>query len=102
MHNEEFLKALRYFFKKTPGQVFICPVDSSVTPGNGEDTSWNIEHVVSDIKSKKMKATAFLSFAQAFEAAKATVDERYGLVVITGSNAVIHEYWKYRGIKKLA
>ncbi|HBL98501.1 TPA: hypothetical protein DDZ86_02560 [Candidatus Dependentiae bacterium] len=101
LHSEEFLKALRYFFKKTAGQAFVCPVDNSVTPGNGEDATWSVEHVVSDIKSKKMKATAFVSFAQAFEAAKATVDERHGLVVVTGSNAVIHEYWKYRGIKKL-
>ena len=38
------------------------------------------------------------SFSQAFEQAKAIVDERDGLVVVSGS---INEYWKHRGIKKL-
>ena len=102
LHDEEFLKALRYFFKKTSGQAFICPIDStSATPGNGELECWNVEQVVSDLKAKKIKATAFASFSQAFDAAKTTVDERHGLVVITGSTAIVHEYWKHRGIKKL-
>lgn len=99
--NEDFLKALRYFFKKTSGQVFVCPVTNENTPGNGEAESWNCEQVASDLKNKKVKATAFNSFAEAFEVAKNTVDERYGLVVITGSNAILNEFWRVKGMKKL-
>lgn len=102
LHDEEFLKALRYFFKKTSGQAFICPIDNaSANPGNRESDCWNVEQVVNDLKAKKIKAVAYNSFAQAFDAAKTTVDERHGLVVITGSTAIVHEYWKHRGIKKL-
>lgn len=98
---EEFLRALRYFFKKTPGQVFVCPISPSALSGAEETTSWNAEQMVNDIKTKKVKATAFKSFSEAFEAAKLTVDERYGLVCISGSQTIISEYWQYKGIKKL-
>jgi dihydrofolate synthase/folylpolyglutamate synthase len=101
MHNEEFLKQVRYFFKKTSGQVFICPIEVPL-PGLHEEATWNPEKVANDIKSMKVKARAFGSFKEAFEAAKQSVDEKQGLVCITGSHSVVAAYWRYRGITKLA
>ena len=95
----EFLKLLRYFFKKTSGQVIVCPV--TPVPGQNEGPSWDIEKVTNDIKSMKIKARSAKTFKEAFEAAQKTVDERHGLVIVTGSSAIVSEYWHYKGIKKL-
>lgn len=99
LHNEEFLKLLRYFFKKTAGQVIICPL-SEVMLGVGENESWDIEQVVNDIKSMKVKARAYKTFEEAFDMAKKSVDERNGLVAICGSQSIVNAYWKLKGIKK--
>lgn len=95
----EFLKTLRYFFKKTSGQVIICP--SKQLPGETGDESWSVEKITNDLKSMKIKARSAKTFGEAFEAAQKTVDERNGLVVITGGASIINQYWNYKGIKKL-
>ena len=97
--SEEFLRAIRYFFKKTSGQLFLCPL-TSLLPGTETDT-WDAENVVNDLKTMKVKARACASFDEAFEAAKKSVDERNGLLVVTGSQSIINQYWKSKGIKKL-
>lgn len=99
LHQEEFLKLIRYFFKKTSGQLLICPIDNPLL-GSGEDESWDVEKVTNDIKSMKIKAKSCKDFQEAFEIAKKSVDERNGLVVITGSRSIVHSYWKNKGIKK--
>jgi dihydrofolate synthase / folylpolyglutamate synthase len=99
LHCEEFLKLLRYFFKKTSGQLFLCPLEEPL-PGVHEERSWNVEQVTNDVKSMKVKARSCKNFEEAFELAKKSVDERNGLVVITGSESIIHQYWKHKGIKK--
>jgi dihydrofolate synthase/folylpolyglutamate synthase len=95
----EFLKLLRYFFKKTSGQVIVCPV--TPVPGQHAGASWDVEKATNDIKSMKIKARSAKTFKEAFEAAQKTVDERHGLVVVTGCPAIVSEYWHYKGIKKL-
>ncbi len=100
LHNEEFLKLLRYFFKKTSGQLFICPIEDAL-PGLQEETTWNVEQVTNDVKSMKIKARACKNFEEALDLAKKSVDERSGLVVVTGSQSIIYQYWKQKGIKKL-
>jgi folylpolyglutamate synthase/dihydrofolate synthase len=100
LHCEEFLKAVRYFFKKTAGQIFICPLENSV-PGTQEESSWNTEAVANDLKVMKTKARACKNFEEAFEAAHKSVDERNGLIVITGSQSIISTFWKHKGIKKI-
>lgn len=95
----EFLKLLRYFFKKTSGQVIICPTNE--IPGHKGGKSWAVEKVTNDIKSMKIKAKSSSNFKEAFEMAQKSVDERQGLVVITGSTSIINEYWRYKDIKKL-
>ena len=99
LHNEEFLKAIRYFFKKTAGQIFICPLENNL-PGNEEDTSWDVEAVTNDIKSMKVKARSFKTFDEAFDSAKKSLDERNGLIVVTGSQSIINTYWKCKDTNK--
>lgn len=96
----ELLKLLRYFFKKTSGQVIVCPVDAQ--PGHKGNKSLDIEKLTNDIKSMKVKAKSCKNFAEAFETAQKSVDERHGLIVVTGSTSIVTEYWKYKGIKKVA
>ena len=96
----EFLKLLRYFFKKASGQVIVCP--ATPVPGQNEGPAWDVEKATNDIKSMKIKARSAKTFKEAFEAAQKTVDERHGLVIVTGSSAIVSEYWHYKGIKKLA
>lgn len=99
MQSEEFLKQVRYFFKKTAGHLLICPIENSI-PGTNEDTSWDTEQVVNDVKIYKVKARMCKNFNEAFETAKKLVDERAGLIVITGSNSIINTYWRTKGVKK--
>lgn len=95
----EFLKLLRYFFKKTSGQLIICKTEP--LPGQRPGKSWDVDKVINDIKSMKIKAIATQTFTEAFEAAQAVVDERQGLIVITGSPAMVSKYWQYKGIKRI-
>ncbi len=99
MNTEEFLRLLRYFSKKNSGQIIFCPIEEHV-PGINE-TSWNVEQITNDVKSLKIKAKSAKSFEEAFEIAKKSVDERHGLVVISGSKTIITQYWKLKGIKKI-
>jgi dihydrofolate synthase/folylpolyglutamate synthase len=99
MHTPEFLRQLRYFFKKTSGQVIFCPVkktkDVDETP-----KKWNVDAITNDLKNAKVKAHSAKNFAEAFDLAKKTVDERYGLIIIAGSKSILAEYWNHKGIKK--
>ncbi|MBT3828058.1 hypothetical protein HOL34_03830 [bacterium] len=99
--NEEFLRQARYFFKKTSGELLLCPITQQVD-GTYEDSSWNVDKVINDVKAMKIKSRSFKNFTEAFKYAKAAVDERYGLIVVTGSNSVIGDYWKMKDIKKLS
>ena len=89
----ESVKLIRYLLKKVNGQVFFVPV-----PGN--IPSHDVQELVVKSKELNIKAKAFNSFSEAFEAAKNAVDQRDGLVCISGSNKMITEYWENRGIKK--
>lgn len=97
---EEFLRLLRYFTKKNSANIIFCPIASQAIPGLNE-ISWDVEKITNDVKSLKIKARSATSFKEAFDMAKETVDERNGLVVITGSQSIIAEYWNNKGMKKL-
>ncbi|MCL4361346.1 hypothetical protein M1446_03255 [Candidatus Dependentiae bacterium] len=96
---EEFYKLIRYFFKKTSGQLLVCPIEEPLS-GNKEEVSWDIEKVTNEMKALKVKAKACKTFEEAFDLAKKSVDERQGLVVITGSQSIVSKYWQNKGIKK--
>lgn len=95
---EVFSKLVRYFFKKTVGQIILCPVNST---SEWNTDSWDVEKINHSLKGLKVKTRVAHSFKEAFETAKKTVNDRYGLVVVTGSSAIITEYWTYKGIKKV-
>ncbi len=99
LNSVEFIKQLRYFFKKTSGSVFVCPVEQK--SGHHGTFSWDQEKVTNDLKSMKVKARSAKSFKEAFEAAQKTVDERHGLIVVAGSSSLITEYWRCKGMKRL-
>ena len=100
LDHTEFLKLIRYFFKKTSGSLIICPIENSLA-GNNEEESWDIERIAQDVRSMKVKVKSCKNFEEAFEVAKKSVDERNGLVGITGSHTIVANYWQYKGIKKL-
>lgn len=99
MNTEEFLRLLRYFSKKNSANFIFCPINNNV-PGLPEE-SWDVEQITNDVRSLKIKAKSAQNFAEAFESAKKMVDERHGLVVIAGSQSIITEYWRHKGLKKL-
>lgn len=95
----ELLKILRYFFKKTSGQVIVYPITNATHSTSA--STWDVEKVTNAIKTMKIKTKSAKTFSEAFESAQKSVDERHGLVVITGSTEVLGDYWKHKGIKKL-
>lgn len=95
----ELVKILRYFFKKTSGQVIVYPVHTE--PHHTATTAWDVEKITNAIKSVKIKTKSTKTFEEAFDAAQKSVDERHGLVVVTGSTSAIADYWKYKGIKRV-
>jgi dihydrofolate synthase/folylpolyglutamate synthase len=98
LNYQEFLRAIRYFFKKTSGNIFICNVPDRA---DNKNSSWNAETVAQDMKALKIKARAMRNFKDAFDAAKKTVNDRHGLIAIAGSESFISEFWNYKGMKKI-
>ena len=97
IESSEFLKQIRYFFKKTPGQLIISPAKIS---------KWKIpvsidaNKILNNLKNSKIKVVLAQNFLDALDKAKKSVDERNGLVVITGGPSAITEYWLSKDIKK--
>lgn len=95
---ENLFRQLRYFFKKNSGQLILCPVEA---PLEKNGTPWNIDQVLVGLKEFKIKAKIAKTFAEAFEGAAKLVDEKNGLLVITGSKEIVANYWGYKGMKKI-
>lgn len=89
----EALKLIRYLLKKVNGSMLFVDMPAHK---NGHSA----EHLASLAKDMNIKSRACSSLKEAFELAKASVDERDGLVVVTGSSQIVTEYWTLRGIKK--
>lgn len=89
----EAIKLTRYLLKKVSGQIIFVPLPSDTACHDAQDLA-----VMA--KELNVKAKACATLAEAFEQAKSMVDERDGLIAIAGSNNLIGEYWKLRGIKK--
>jgi len=98
IHTAEFLRQIRYFFKKTSGQVIFCPVKKQASTLE-TDQKWNTEAITNDMKNVKVKAQVAKNFGEAFDLAKKTVDERHGLIVVTGSKDIVCEFWNYKNKK---
>jgi len=94
----ELVHALRYFFKKVSGTIFLCPLKNK---GFLDTPHWDIQKIASDLKSMKINARICNTFEGAFIDAQKVIDDRDGLMVISGSHEIIAEYWTYKGYKKL-
>jgi len=93
LNSIEAIKLLRYLLKKVSGHIFFVPL-----PGSG--VCHDPEDLANLAKELNVKAKAYQSFTKAFEQAKSLVDERDGLIVTSGSEGIVTEYWKQRGMKK--
>lgn len=100
LDNPAFVKAIRYFFKKTSGHVIMTPIKHTTTTKSGSK-SWDAEKLAHEIKQAKIKVKVTKNFNEAFDAAKKLIDERNGLIVIAGSPSIVAEYWESKGIKKI-
>lgn len=100
MNIQDLLKELRYFFKKTSGQVILCPVQA--IPGQPGSKPWDIEKIANDLRSMKIKASVSKNFKEAFTASSKSVDDKHGIVVVAGSPAIVTTYWhEQKDMKKL-
>ena len=95
MNTEGFIKAVRYFFRKTAGQLFLCPLNKDLCRHESSEDV-NLEDLAKEMRTMKIKAEIFQNFSDAYETAKKTVDGRDGLIVISGSQTVISEYVQHK------
>jgi len=86
----QVLKHIRYLLKKVPGKVFFVP-------HAGDDTYFSPEELVAHARKLHISARGFHQISDAIKAAKSFVDERDGLVAISGSEKQITAYWRDRG-----
>lgn len=96
--DEEFIKQIRYFFKKTSGVVAFYPTATKI--GEKAGTAWDAQKITNAAKNAKIKAKYYPTFKEAFEASKKLVDDRDGLLVLAGSKAIIEDYLHYKDTKK--
>ncbi len=92
----ETLKLIRYLVKKVSGQIFFVPA-----PDDAREEYHSPQELTAMASELNLKAKPCLNLAKAFEIAKKTVDERYGLVCVSGSQEMVTSYWKtVRELKK--
>jgi len=89
----ESIKLIRYLLKKVSGEILFVPLTNNQSFHNPQDLA-----IIA--KDLNLRAQTCTDFKEAFEIATRNVDERDGLVVVTGSQNMISDYWKNRGIKK--
>lgn len=85
LNNIEFLKATRYFFKKTSGQVIFCPTSKN---------EFNVEKISEELRGYKVKSKSAESVRDAYSMACKAVDAKNGLIVVCGSNTIIQDFSK--------
>ncbi|KKQ33600.1 MAG: Folylpolyglutamate synthase [candidate division TM6 bacterium GW2011_GWF2_37_49] len=89
----ECCKLIRYLTKKVNGSAFFVRLP-------GEIESHSPEELANIAKELNLKAKACSSLSEALDVAKGAIDGRDGLIAITGSQNIVTEFWKLRGIKK--
>ena len=90
----EAAKLVRYLLKKVGGQAFFVNL-------TGKLACHKPQELADLAKELGVKAQAYETFDKAFESARQLVDERDGLVAVTGSPELVAQYWHHRGIKKV-
>jgi folylpolyglutamate synthase/dihydropteroate synthase len=98
--DEDFIKEIRYFAKKTSGTINFC----NITPLIGEKskTSWDANKMTNVAKASKIKSKAFKNLEEAYTTAKQSMNSNDNtLIIITGSQAITAEYMKNFADKNL-
>jgi len=90
-YNElELIKQLRHFTKKTLGIIAFCPIKKSLN--EKINPSWDAQKVALLAKNLKIKAKLYKNLDEALTAAQAVQSDKNGLIIITGSQAIVSEY----------
>ena len=92
--NEEFIKQIRYFVKKTSGTISFCPINPII--GEKSKPSWDVQKIALLAKTSKIKSKTYQNFSEAFIAAKETNNDRNSVIIITGSQSIVSEYLNYK------
>ena len=88
------LRNIRYLLRKVQGSVLFIDLPA----GESSHSAYALEQRATQLG---FKAQAMPSLKEAFEQAKAVVDDRHGLVTITGSVRMVASYWRtIRDIKR--
>ena len=91
---DQALRNIRYLLRKVSGTVFFVDLPAG-------EASHGASLLVKEAEVLGVKAQAFISLKEAFDAAKSSVDDRHGLVVVTGSTKMVASYWRtIRDIKR--
>lgn len=88
------MRAVRYLFKRVPGELFIVPSPDGVP-------ACDTVGIVTMARNMGLKVRSFGALTLALKIARESVNERSGLVALTGSIALISAYWQARGTKRL-
>ena len=91
--DEDFIKEIRYFVKKASGIIAFCPIQP--IPGEKSQPSWDIQKIALITKNAKIKAKTFSNFEEAFKAVNIGNNDAQNLIIITGSQAIVSEYFKH-------
>jgi folylpolyglutamate synthase/dihydropteroate synthase len=94
LFDPEFLRAARYFFKKTSGQIIFCPTQKSSLEIKNKAGHFDAERISNEIRSFKVKAKSAKNLAEAYSQALKAVDLQNGLIVIAGSTSIVQEFNK--------
>lgn len=92
--DEDFIKELRYFTKKTSGMIAFCPIETIA--GEKTKPSWDVQKMINLAKTVKIKAKVYKNFQEAFAAVKTVSNDRNDIIIITGSQAIMHQYETYQ------
>jgi folylpolyglutamate synthase/dihydropteroate synthase len=92
--DEDFMKEIRYFTKKTSGTIAFCPIE----PIAGEKTkpSWDLVKIMNAAKNVKIKAKVYKNFDEAFTTIKSTYNDSHDIIIIAGSQSIVRQYTNYQ------
>jgi len=91
---ENFIKEIRYFSKKTSGTIAFCGINNLI--GEKSKISWDANKMTNVAKIAKIKSKAFKNLEEAYTATKQSMSsDDNTLIIITGSQAITAEYLKH-------
>lgn len=96
---QEFIKSVRYFFKKISSHLILCPIANTI--GEQTGTPAHLEKFMTLAQHAKIKVTVYKNFKTAFDTTTKQLHDSQDLLVITGSQAIISEYWKLKKNKDI-